>query len=42
MTPLRQQMMDAMQVRGLAQRTQQTYVVGLANHATRCHRTTFW
>lgn len=33
MTPLRQQMMDAMQVRGLAQRTQQTYVDALARMA---------
>jgi site-specific recombinase XerD len=33
MTPLRQQMIDAMQVRGLAQRTQQAYVEALARMA---------
>lgn len=33
MTPLRQQMIDAMQVRGLAPRTQQTYVDALARMA---------
>ncbi len=33
MTPLRQQMIDAMQVRGLAVRTQQAYVDALARMA---------
>ena len=38
MTPLRQQMIDAMQVRGLALRTQQTYVDALARMARHCGR----
>jgi hypothetical protein len=38
MTPLRQQMHDAMLVRGLAERTRQTYIENVARLAIFYHR----
>ena len=38
MTPLRQRMLDAMQVRGFAQRTQQCYCEAIARMARHYHR----
>ena len=38
MTPLRQQMYDAMLVRGLAERTRQTYIENVARLVTFYHQ----